>query len=170
MQDAADSVLQLTGAKGYMQDHIAGRGYVDSRPFQIFEGSNDILYQQITEAVLKSMRRLKDNNLYNFLQQSELTARAADQFKDTLDITLDPQMPQRKLVELGRVLARVVSMEFIIELGERGFRSDLISNSLAVFRRHANRYLCAYRDTGLPQIVEDYTDDSAWVDLVPSRS
>ncbi len=170
MQEAADSVLQLTGAKGYMQDHIVGRGYVDSRPFQIFEGSNDILYQQITEAVLKSMRRLKDNNLYNFLQQSELTARASDQFKDTLNITLDPQMPQRKLVELGRVLARIISMEFIIELGERGFRSDLISNSLAVFRRHANRYLCAYRDEGLPEIVEDYADDSAWVDLVKARS
>jgi hypothetical protein len=30
---------------------------VDSRPFQIFEGSNDVLYQQITESVLKSMRR-----------------------------------------------------------------------------------------------------------------
>ena len=170
MQEAANSVLQLTGAKGYRQDHIAGRGYTDSRPFQIFEGSNDILYQQITESVLKSMRRLKDNNLYNYLEKSDLSSRAAEQFKDTLDINLDPQMPQRKLVELGRVLARVISMEFTIELGERGFRSDLISNCLSVFRRKVHSYMCAYRDEGLPAIVEDDLEQSGWVDYVSARS
>ncbi|MDD2636951.1 MAG: acyl-CoA dehydrogenase family protein, partial [Bacteroidales bacterium] len=51
MQEAAQSFLQLVGAKGYRLDHLAGRSLVDSRPFQIFEGSNDILYQQVTESV-----------------------------------------------------------------------------------------------------------------------
>ena len=46
MQEASQSLLQLVGAKGYRLDHIAGRATVDSRPFQIFEGSNDVLYQQ----------------------------------------------------------------------------------------------------------------------------
>ena len=46
MQEAAQSVVQLVGAKAYKLDHIAGRGTADSRPFQIFEGSNDILYAQ----------------------------------------------------------------------------------------------------------------------------
>ncbi len=49
MQDAAQSLLQLVGAKAYKINHIAGRGTADSRPFQIFEGSNDILYAQISE-------------------------------------------------------------------------------------------------------------------------
>ena len=35
MQKASQSLLQLTGAKGYRLDHIAGRSVVDSRPFQI---------------------------------------------------------------------------------------------------------------------------------------
>jgi len=42
MQSAAQNLLQLMGAKGYKLDHIAGRSLTDSRPFQIFEGSNDI--------------------------------------------------------------------------------------------------------------------------------
>jgi alkylation response protein AidB-like acyl-CoA dehydrogenase len=59
MHDAAQSVLQLVGAKAYKLNHIAGRGTVDSRPFQIFEGSNDILYAQISEGLLKLMKRTK---------------------------------------------------------------------------------------------------------------
>src|SRR5690625_5979026 len=56
MHDASQSLLQLVGAKGYRLDHVAGRSLVDSRPFQIFEGSNDILYQQISEGDRKSTR------------------------------------------------------------------------------------------------------------------
>ena len=49
MQDSSQSLLQLVGGKGYRLNHIAGRSTVDSRPFQIFEGSNDILYHQIAD-------------------------------------------------------------------------------------------------------------------------
>ncbi|MEM6326652.1 MAG: acyl-CoA dehydrogenase family protein, partial [Bacteroidota bacterium] len=53
MHEAAQSFLQMAGAVGYRQDHLAGRSVTDSRPFQIFEGSNDILYEQVADAVLK---------------------------------------------------------------------------------------------------------------------
>ncbi|PSQ68177.1 MAG: acyl-CoA dehydrogenase, partial [Bacteroidetes bacterium QH_1_61_8] len=130
MQDAAQSLLQLTGGKGYRLDHVAGRSVVDSRPFQIFEGSNDVLYQQISEAVLKSMRQAKERNLRSFLEDHDLTARATEYVSEALDFEVDQSLPQRKLVDLGRVLGRVVTMEMVIELGDRGFRSDLISNCL----------------------------------------
>src|SRR5659263_232457 len=51
MQESAQSLLTLVGAIGYKLNHIAGRGTVDTRPFQIFEGSNDILYNQISESL-----------------------------------------------------------------------------------------------------------------------
>ena len=51
MQSVAQSLLQLTGAIGYRRDHIAGRAVADSRPFQIFEGSNDVMYSQIAETM-----------------------------------------------------------------------------------------------------------------------
>src|SRR5690554_2322206 len=134
MQRASQSLLQLTGAKGYRLDHIAGRSTVDSRPFQIFEGSNDILYQQISESLIKSMRRMKEANLYEYLKSFDLTERAADYFKETLNFSIDPKMPQRKLVDLGQVLGRVISMDLTIRLGERGFHADLIANTLNVLK------------------------------------
>ena len=99
MQEAAQSFLQLAGGNGYREDHLAGRALVDSRPYQIFEGSNDILYQQVTESVIKSMRRIKQADLGAFLRTEPLTARAAALFGDALDFDVDWAMPQRKLVD-----------------------------------------------------------------------
>jgi alkylation response protein AidB-like acyl-CoA dehydrogenase len=166
MQDAAQSLLQLTGGKGYRLDHVAGRSVVDSRPFQIFEGSNDVLYQQISEAMLKSMRQTKERNLKSFLAEHDLTARAADYFGETLDFEVDQSLSQRRLVELGRVLGRIVIMELVVELGDRGFRSDLISNCLQVFRTKVDRLLAGYHRDNPTSVVEDYVDGSAWLDFV----
>src|SRR5690606_31272738 len=78
MHDASQSLLQLFGAKAYQLNHIAGQAMVDSRPFKIFEGSNDILYAQISESLLKLMKRAKQNNLYKFLKEYELTSHASE--------------------------------------------------------------------------------------------
>lgn len=166
MQDAAQSLLQLTGAKGYRIDHIAGRSVVDSRPFQIFEGSNDVLYQQISEAVLKQMKRMKESNLHAYLAQYDLTSRAADHFKDSLDFNVDFELPQRKLVELGEMLSRIISMECTIELGERGFRGDLISNCLTVFRQDVETKLTSFRERRFADIIDDYLGESKWLNYV----
>jgi len=166
MQDAAQSLLQLTGGKGYRLDHVAGRSVVDSRPFQIFEGSNDVLYQQISEAMLKSMRQMKERNLKRFLADHDLTSRAVEYFGDALHFEVDQSLPQRKLVELGRALGRIVTMELVIELGDRGFRSDLISNCLQVFRTKVDRLLAGYKRGERVGVVEDYVEGSAWLDFV----
>jgi alkylation response protein AidB-like acyl-CoA dehydrogenase len=68
MHDIAQSVLQLVRAKAYKLNHIAGRGNADSRPFQIFERSNKILYAQISEGFIKLMKCTKENNLFRFLK------------------------------------------------------------------------------------------------------
>jgi alkylation response protein AidB-like acyl-CoA dehydrogenase len=170
MQNASQSLLQLTGGQGYKLDHIAGRSTVDSRPFQIFEGSNDILYQQIAESVLKSMRRMKERNLYDFAAQHDLMKRAADYFKDTLDVEVDQSLPQRKMVDLGRILGRVITMEMTIEMGDRGFRSDLISNALNLFRTEVKGLVTSFRERTTTGVVEDYSDNSSWLDLVRPQS
>jgi alkylation response protein AidB-like acyl-CoA dehydrogenase len=166
MQDASQSLLQLMGGKGYRLDHVAGRSVVDSRPFQIFEGSNDVLYQQISEAMLKSMRQMKEKNLETFLSDHDLTSRAVEYFNDTLNFEVDQSLSQRKLVELGRILGRVVTMELVIELGDRGFRSDLISNCLQVFKTNVEGLLAGYHETGQTDVIEDYVEGSAWLDFV----
>jgi len=129
MQSAAQNLLQLVGAKGYKLDHIAGRSLTDSRPFQIFEGSNDILYQQISESVLKMMRKTHSTNLYDFLNGYSHTEKAAGYFKDVLNFNVDYKMAQRKMVELGRAVGRLVSMNMTIDLGHTGFNQEMVSNS-----------------------------------------
>lgn len=166
MHEASQSLLQLVGAKGYRLDHIAGRSMVDSRPFQIFEGSNDILYQQITESILKMMRKAKVMNLYQFLSSYSLTENSAEFFKSSLDFTIDPKMAQRKLVQLGRAIGRMVSMEMTIKMGESGYNSDMIANSLKVLRTEIQSLISGYSYNEEALVVEDFEDHSSWLKLV----
>lgn len=166
MQDASQSLLQLVGAKGYVLDHIAGRSIVDSRPFQIFEGSNDILYQQITETVLKKMRSAKQANLLDFLSAETVTQRAADYFKDLLSFEIDFSLPQRKLVELGRVLGRIISLQLVLELGDRGFRRDLVNGAVSVLHQDVAGLLSTYRDAHKTDVVDEYEEGASWLNCV----
>lgn len=77
MQEPAQSATQLFGASAFKLDHIAIRGIIDSRPFQIFEGPNDILYTPLTGNLLKMMKKAKENNLYRFLKDFALTSKSA---------------------------------------------------------------------------------------------
>lgn len=170
MHDASQSLMQLVGAKGYRLDHIAGRSIVDSRPFQIFEGSNDILYQQISEGVLKLMRKTRERNLLSYLKSYKLTERVSDMFRDTLNFEVDLQISQRKMVELGRALGRIISMEFVAELGERGFRSDLVGNALETMKRDVDTLITSYQIAPSTAVVEEYRDNSDWTDFVRRSS
>jgi alkylation response protein AidB-like acyl-CoA dehydrogenase len=166
MQEAAQQLFQLVGAKAYKRNHIAGRAIVDSRPFQIFEGSNDILYAQISEAVLKLMKQGKETNLFQFLKNFNLTGKSAEHIKEILNFNLDMQLPQRKLVELGRVLSRVVSMEMVIDLGIKGFNPELISNSINMMKQELNQLMSAYSSANKTLVLADYSEDSHWRNFV----
>jgi alkylation response protein AidB-like acyl-CoA dehydrogenase len=165
MVNASDSLLQLMGAKGYRQDHLAGRAFVDSRPFQIFEGSNDILYQQISEGIIKAMRGVELNNLYKFLSDFRLTEHAAEYFKETLNFELDTSLAQDKLVELGRALSRIISLQLILNLGEKGFNQRLIGSTIETLRTDVQRMLGSFNQPNDAEVIEDYEESSSWYHL-----
>jgi alkylation response protein AidB-like acyl-CoA dehydrogenase len=162
MQEAAQALLQLTGAKGYRLDHIAGRAVVDSRPFQIFEGSNDILYAQIAEVLQKQMKAAKEQNLYRYLHSFELTHRASALLKPLLELTLDNALPQRKLVELGQVVSRVIAMDLVLRLGEKGFDMDLINGSLTILQQEISGLLTHYNFDNRTVLVDPGRDHPSW--------
>ena len=166
MQEAAQSLVQLVGAKAYRNNHIAGRGMADSRPFQIFEGSNDILYIQISEALLKLMKKANVNNLYQFMLTYEPTQRAACLVKKALDFDLNSQISQRRLVELGKVIANIVCAQIVIKLGEKGFRNDLIENCLEISKKEIIGLLGCFQASESTLIIEDYQQNSSWFNLV----
>jgi alkylation response protein AidB-like acyl-CoA dehydrogenase len=165
MQEAAQSATQLVGAQAYKLNHIAGRGITDSRPFQIFEGSNDILYAQISESLVKMMKKAKESNLFQFLKGFDLTSKSASSFKKLIDFELDTNMPQRKMVELGQVLGRIVSFEMVINLGEKGFRSDLIHNGLSMLNQEISSLMSSFKHENATFVVEDYQEDSSWLNF-----
>ncbi len=165
MQNAAQSLVQLVGAKAYRLSHIGGRGITDSRPFQIFEGSNDMLYSQISEGIVKQMKQFKESNLYIFLNTNNLTAKATDYLKDMLNFNLNFELPQRKMVELGQAVSRIISMEMVIDLGEKGFRSDLIENSIASLKKEISALIGHFNFSDQAKLVEDYQENSTWYSL-----
>lgn len=166
MQEAAQSATQLIGAQAYKLNHIAGRGITDSRPFQIFEGSNDILYAQITDSLVKMMKKARENNLFKFLKSFDLTSKSASFMKDMLDFELDTALPQRKMVELGQVIGRIISFEMVIKLGEKGFRSDLIDNGLTMLKQEIVSLMSSFKVQNDTQLVQDYQDNSSWLKFV----
>ncbi|HBQ58585.1 MAG TPA: acyl-CoA dehydrogenase, partial [Balneolaceae bacterium] len=132
----------------------------------IFEGSNDILYQQITESVLKMMRKLKKTNLQDFLSEFHLTERSSEYFSDILNFEVDAKMPQRKLVDLGKVIGRIISMEFTLTLGDQGFNSNLVENAVQTLKEEASAIVETYKNGGNAEVVEDYKMDSSWLKFV----
>ena len=165
MQETSQSLLQLIGAKAYRLSNVAGRASVDSRPFQIFEGSNDILYTQISQAILKLMKQTKEFNVYQFFKNYTLTANAVDYFKGLLDFEVNIHIPQRKLVELGSVISRVIAMEYVIELGNKGFRTDMITNALMMLKQEVTSMVSTYSFSNTTQVITDYEENASWFGL-----
>ncbi len=162
MQDAAQSLLQLTGAQGYRRDQIAGRAVADSRPFQIFEGSNDVMYSQIADTVLREMKKKKETNLYTFLSQFDLTEKIATLYKQTLDLHLDIDSLQRTRVTLGKIIARLITAEFTFDLAEAGFRKDLIDNAIGVLGNTLRQQVSSFNQFRSITVIEEYQDGSDW--------
>jgi alkylation response protein AidB-like acyl-CoA dehydrogenase len=162
MQESAQSLLQLVGAIGYRLDHFAGRAIVDCRPFQIFEGSNDILNVQITEAVLKQMSAVKEKNLFRYLSQLELTRRSSSYFKKILDFEINPSMTQRKQVVMGELISRVVNMDMVMRLGERGFSKELVASCITNLQQEVSRRVADYRFENCTGVIDLEQDHPAW--------
>jgi hypothetical protein len=164
MQQSSQSLLQLSGAEGYRLDSVAGRAIIDSRPFQIFEGSNDVLYDQIAALFLGALNESGGGSLAAFLARHELASRAAGRFAKLLDFSVDGQLPQRRSVELGRILARVVAADFLVGLGEAGYGERLVENAIAVLHAEVAVLATGYAAGASAGVVEDYGSGPSWQD------
>lgn len=162
MQEAAQALLQLTGANGYRRDHVAGRAIADSRPFQIFEGSNDVMYSQIADTILNMMTKKKQANLFAFLSSFVLTENIAASYKHLLNFKLDQEPIQRVKVALGKVVARLITTEFTCDLRATGFRADLIDNAIQVVGNTLAEQVASITSLLPVQIIEDYREGSDW--------
>ncbi|MDT7830462.1 acyl-CoA dehydrogenase family protein [Pricia sp. S334] len=166
MQEAAQTATQLYGSTGFKMDNIAGRGIMDSRAFQIFEGSNEMLYTQIAEIIVKMMKRKKDFNLYNFLKDFDLTDKSHPHFKKEVAFTIAPALKQRKMIVLGKIFSRIISLNFVLEMGEKGFRKDLITNCIEILRHDVSELVDSFHSKNTVVPIEEYRSNSQWYDFV----
>ena len=166
MHESAQTLVQLSGANGYRISHVGGRGIVDSRPFQIFEGSNEMLYSQIAEIILRQMKKQKQMQLLDFLQTFELTAQASQFFKSIINFTLNDVLPQRKLVDLGKILGRIIATGYVVALADKGFRPDLVDNCIVSVRQEIAALVAAFQAENTIKVITDYTADSSWLQFV----
>ena len=166
MQESAQILTQLSGSKGYHIKSLGARAIMDSRPFQIFEGPNDMLFTQLAEMVLKKMFKSKEMNLLKFFKTYEYSAQAADLFATDTDLTLEKALPQRKLVKLGRAMAKIIMADRVLDLSNAGFNQDLVDNCIISLKQEVSNLLNSYKNQACNSPTEHYDEDSAWQGLL----
>jgi alkylation response protein AidB-like acyl-CoA dehydrogenase len=166
MHESAQLLVQVSGANGYKISHVGGRGIMDSRPFQIFEGSNEMLYSQIAEMVTRLMKKQKESHLFDFLKSFKLTSEASAFFKNEISFNLNSTLSQRKLVDLGRILGRIVCVGYVLELQDKGFRKDLVDNCIATVRHEVSSLVNSLQFDSITGVIEEYTENSSWLKFV----
>ncbi|MFD2599625.1 acyl-CoA dehydrogenase family protein [Sphingobacterium corticis] len=167
MQESAQIAVQLAGSSGYKLDHVAGRGIVDSRPFQIFEGSNEMLYTQIAEIVTKQMKKSKESHLGNFLASYVSTSQVTDRFKKHFDISISGvNLVQRQLVVLGKAIARLVCLQYVQNMVDKGFRQDLFDQAAKHVEMDVKALLSDFIDFNDASPIVEYQESSSWADFI----
>ncbi|HLS31030.1 MAG TPA: acyl-CoA dehydrogenase family protein [Flavobacteriaceae bacterium] len=162
MNEAANICAQLSGAGGYKIENIAGRGIMDSRPFQIFEGSNEMLYTQIAEMIGKQMRKMKDINFYDFLSKTDYCNLIIDRFKKHLQFKLPTDTVQRQSITIGKIVARLVSLQYAFNITQKGYRKDLYENCLKHMEMDIKKLLTNLTDYNDAKPILEYAENSDW--------
>ncbi|HDZ14419.1 hypothetical protein LCGC14_1014620 [marine sediment metagenome] len=166
MQEAAQTATQLYGSEGFKMENIGGRGIMDSRAFQIFEGSNEMLYTQIAELIGKHMKRKNEFNIYSFLKDFSLTDKSYTYFKNEVGFSFTLGLKQRKMIDLGKIFSRIISLNFVLDMEDKGFRKDLTSNCSAIIKHNVSNLANSFHSPNTVVQVDDYHENSLWYDFV----
>ncbi len=110
----ATSASQLLGGESYRTDTYIGRATADLRPFRIFEGSNDVLYDAIWQAAEKAVQT-GGESFGAIVQHAFEWANLA---VPNLQVFSGNQaMPQGMRCLGGRILANAVVLRWCVEEG-----------------------------------------------------
>ena len=162
MQRASQILIQLQGANGYRISSLGSRAIMDSRPFQIFEGPNEMLFSQVAESVIKIMKKKPFSCLGDYFKSDHKMQEAYDRYKHYLDFNIDLKVSQRKLVRLGEIISRVLIAQYIYELRDAGYNSRLAEATLDCLGQEISAYANSYVQHKGVMPVDYYQEDSNW--------
>lgn len=103
MHESSSRALQLFGASGYRYDAPVGRAFVDSRAFQIFEGPNDVLFDQIALGLIRARARADSGESW--------WARSLAEAEDAVGDQIDADSHQELRVRAGQLAAHWVAAQ-----------------------------------------------------------
>jgi alkylation response protein AidB-like acyl-CoA dehydrogenase len=113
MHLASDCALQVFASAGYKRNHLVGRAYVDSRPFRVFEGVNEVLddavYSVIAGRNASCNRAALEAEIesYGLRLSGDVGDRALDLFSTYSGTS------QRQRVVLGRIIAWLMALAIL---------------------------------------------------------
>ncbi len=119
MSTAADASLHIFASAAFKRTHYVGRALIDSRPFQIFEGSNDVLHENTYEAIVAAHDRVDLETITSSLATYGLAL--SDQIPPATRELLDREdqhLTQRQKAQYGRIIAWVVMLSIIERLSD----------------------------------------------------
>ncbi len=117
MAIAADSAIHLFAASAYKRNHLVGRAYVDCRPFQIFEGSNDVLDDNTFSVLAGRYGRVSPEAISQELEKFGLRM-PSDLPKGALDaLDVKEECSQRRRVQYGRIIEWIVVRSLVEHIG-----------------------------------------------------
>ncbi|MBD0688216.1 acyl-CoA dehydrogenase family protein [Streptomyces sp. CBMA123] len=139
MVSSANHYQQLAGGEGYRNGsptNIAAQAFLDSRVFTIFDGTNDLLSQQLARHCLDSA---DGRSLSTFLAAWAPTAPAVS--VHGLDLRfLDGELAQEHMVLAGRVIAYTFAASRVLQWAtETGADADLAHRAAAFLRADIDR-------------------------------
>ena len=112
------------------------------------------------------MKRTKQHNLFQFLKGFDLTDKAVHFVKKQVDFNLDLQIPQRKLVEMGKIIGRVISLNQVLDLGDKGFKKELIDGSVTFLQQEITRLMSSFNFKNTEKVVDGYDENTSWMNFV----
>jgi hypothetical protein len=102
---ASDAAFHVFASAAFKKNHLVGRGYIDVRPFRIFEGVNDVLNANTYEILAKQQGAINRETLAEALQHYELEIPSSLPV-GVLDCLAPAEPPsQRKRVLFGELIA-----------------------------------------------------------------
>jgi hypothetical protein len=82
-----------------------------------------------------------------------------------VNFEVNAPLAQRKCVEFGQVISKIVSMDLVLYLEEKGFRKDLIDNALIVLKQDISTLLHTFHFQNNAVVVAEYDENSYWFDF-----
>jgi alkylation response protein AidB-like acyl-CoA dehydrogenase len=139
LQMSAQSAVQLYGGQGFRKDHYVGKAFTDSRPFQIFEGSNDVLYEAIAAQLIGEARKLGLNTLGETLARHPDLPPATIPKDSLRELPIQVEDSQVDRVLLGKIISRYSAIGIVQECAAR-LCPELLESAVSYLRAECEAF------------------------------